>query len=55
MKNYKIYFEIYGKKMQTTVLAKNEHDAMDSVKNKIKFIKVFETDPMAFLKNIFGI
>ena len=56
MKNYKIYFEFYGKKMQTTVKAKNEHDAMDIVKNKIKFFKVFETDPpMSFLKNIFGI
>lgn len=55
MKRYKIYFEIYGKKMQTTITAKNEHDAMDLVKNEIKFIKVFETSPMAFLKNIFGI
>lgn len=55
MKNYKIYFEVYGKKMKTTVKANNERDAKELVKNKIKFIKITETENIDFLKNIFGI
>ncbi len=55
MKNYKIYFEVYGKKMKTTVKAKTETEAKELIKNKIKFIKVIQEDPIDFLKNIFGI
>lgn len=39
-KDFVVYFEFYGKKMKTTVLAENEHDAKNKVKEKIKFHKV---------------
>lgn len=55
MKTYTIYFEIYGKKMKTTVEALNENDAKAKVKNKINFIKVEQENNIDFLKNIFGI
>ena len=56
MKTYKIYFEVYGHKMKTTVQAKNETEAKELVKNKIKFLKITEEDKdLNFLKNIFGI
>ena len=44
MKDYKVYFEIGGKKLKTTVCANNEHDAKTKVWTKIKFIKVEEVD-----------
>ena len=40
MRNYTVYFEIYGKKMKTTVIANNEEEAKDFVKNKIVFYKI---------------
>jgi 1-deoxy-D-xylulose 5-phosphate reductoisomerase len=40
MRNYTVYFEIYGKKMKTTVMANNEEEAKDFVKNKIVFYKI---------------
>jgi hypothetical protein len=40
MKNYTIYFEIYGKKMKSTVMAENEEKAKELVKSKIIFHKV---------------
>jgi len=42
-KNYDVYFELFGKKMRTTVLAQNEADAKTKVKAKIIFYKVNET------------
>ena len=40
MKNYKVYFEFYGRKMQTNVLAENEEKAKEMIKNKIVFHEV---------------
>ncbi len=40
MKEYTVYFEIFGKKMKTTVRAFNEEQAKAFVKNKIVFHKV---------------
>lgn len=37
---YKVFFEVYGKKMQTKVVAKDEHEARMKVLNEIKFHKV---------------
>jgi len=34
---YTVYFEIYGKKMKTTVEADSKSHAMEIVKSKIKF------------------
>ena len=42
MKEYKVYFEIFGKKMKTTVLAANKEVAKAQIKNKINFILVQE-------------
>jgi len=50
---YTIYFELFGKKMKTTVDAKSIEDAKQQVINKILFHKV-EQD-IDFLKNIFNI
>ena len=40
MRNYTVYFELFGKKMKTTLIAKNEEEAKEIIKNKIKFYKV---------------
>jgi len=40
MKEYKVYFEIYGKKMVSKVKANNKEDARDIVLSKIKFYKI---------------
>jgi fructose-1,6-bisphosphatase len=50
---YKIYFELFGKRMVTTVDARSIEDAKKQVKDKIVFHKV-EQD-IDFLKNIFNI
>lgn len=40
MKNYTVYFESFGKKMKTTILAESEQDAKKEVLNKIVFHKI---------------
>jgi hypothetical protein len=35
-----VFFELYGKKMKTTVKAERASDAMDAVKQKIIFHKI---------------
>lgn len=55
MKKFKIYFEFYGKKMRTTVKAKDAKEAEQIVKNKINIKQVVAEDEVDFLKNIFGI
>ena len=40
MKNYDVYFEIYGKRLKTTILAESEEKAKEIVRNKIVFHKV---------------
>lgn len=58
-KQYEVWFEVYGKKMKTTVLAKHEIEAKDLIRKQIIFYKLEEskpTDPSVdFLKGIFGI
>lgn len=44
MKFYKVYFEIYGKKMVATVQAKDNLEAQRKVMAKIKFHKVVEEE-----------
>lgn len=41
-KAYSVYFELYGKKMKTDVIATGLFDAQQQVLNKIKFHKVEE-------------
>jgi hypothetical protein len=38
--HYEVFFDVYGKKMKTTVLAANEQDAKQKVLQKVKFDKV---------------
>jgi hypothetical protein len=40
MKNYIVYFEIFGKKMKTKILAESKEKAEQQVKDKIIFHKV---------------
>lgn len=54
MKQYTIYFELFGKKMKTTIEAISEAEAKNKLKEKIIFHKIEEYDALDFLKNIFG-
>lgn len=40
MKTYEIYFELFGKKMKTTITANSEYEAKDEIFNKIEFHKI---------------
>lgn len=40
MRNFDVYFELYGKKMKARVMAENEEGAKKEVQNKIIFHKV---------------
>jgi hypothetical protein len=40
MKKFTIYFELFGKKMKTTVLSDTEENAKKQVKDKIIFHKI---------------
>lgn len=40
MKEYEIYFEVFGKKMKTKVYAENEENAKQKVLSKVIFHKV---------------
>lgn len=48
MKNYTVYFEIYGKKMKAKVLAESMTDAQTQIKEKIKFHKVVKDEKDEF-------
>ena len=54
MKQYTIYFEIFGKKMKTTIQANSELDAKQKLKDKIVFHKVEEFDFIDSFRKIFG-
>ena len=53
MKEYTIYFEIFGKKMKTTIYADSEIEAKNKLKEKIIFYKIKENNPIDFLQNLF--
>jgi 23S rRNA maturation mini-RNase III len=40
MNTYRIYFELYGKKMMTSITAKTQADAISQLRNKIEIHKV---------------
>jgi len=63
MKEYDVYFEIFGKKLKTTILAKSIDDAKQKIIAKIKWHKIIEKpndeinrnkDTFENLMNIFG-
>ena len=45
MNQYKIYFEFFGRKMKTTITAKNESEAKQILARKIIFHKVEKKEP----------
>jgi hypothetical protein len=47
MREYTVYFDCFGKKMKTKVLAKSDADAKQQVIDKIVFVKV-ESEKSAF-------
>ena len=57
MNKYTVFFEIYGKKLKTTVKAKSEDEAKKLIAEKIIFYKVVkeidDNNPEIF-KDIFG-
>lgn len=64
MKNYDVYFELYGKKMKAKILASSITDAKQKVIDKITFHKIVPTpkdefneanDVLDRMKNMFGI
>ena len=40
MKKYTVYFELFGKKMKTTVRASSKIEAQEQILSKVKFYKV---------------
>ena len=40
MRNHDVYFEIYGKKMKASLLAKDKEDAKQQLFKKIRFHKI---------------
>jgi hypothetical protein len=51
---YKVYFEVYGKKMKTIVPAKSEQSAKDWVKDRIIFHKIEITKGDSFTDTMNG-
>lgn len=53
---YKVYFEIFGKKMRTEVSANCPDSAKKAIRNKIIFYKVEEQEDevLSRLKDMFG-
>ena len=57
MRKFKVYFEIFGKKMQCMIEGKDEKDVQNIIESKIKIAKIEainEDDTVEFLKNMFG-
>lgn len=59
MKNkYTVYFEVFGKKMKTEVLATDQQEARSLVLGRVIFHRIecdnFEDTTVQNLKNIFG-
>ena len=56
MNQYKLYFEFYGRKMQTKVYANSKSEAMQEVLDKIIFIKTEKiSDPtVEYMQNMFN-
>ena len=53
MKEYTIYFEMFGKKMKTSIIALSEEMAKDRLKEKIIIHKVEEIKKNTDMNDIF--
>ena len=54
MKRFEVFFEFFSRKMKIKLSAKNEQEAKEKVKNRIKFVKIEEIQETSFLKDLFG-
>jgi len=62
MKNFMVYFEIFGKKMRCELSCNTKEEVENLIKNKIKIHKIEKSAPknfdgeesLDFLKNMFG-
>lgn len=57
MKEYEIFFSIFGKHLKTTIMAYSEEDAYEKIRDKIVFHKErtkVKDNPVEYLKNMFG-
>ena len=56
MKQYEIYFTLYGKNLKTTVFAESEELAYETIRNCLIFHKdrTKVSNPLEDLKDIFG-
>ena len=56
MKQYEVYFTIYGKHLKTTVFAESEELAYETVRNNLVIHKdrTKVRDNVEYLKSIFG-
>lgn len=56
MKTYRIFFEFYGRKMQTVLTAESKDAAKKVVQQKLTFIKIETAEnPFEQLKKIIGL
>lgn len=53
MKDYTVFFKVYGKKLKTTVRAKTPEDAGKEVRNTIEIIKIIQSDQQSKKTDIF--
>ena len=54
---YKIWFEVFGRKLKTTIVASSKKEAMFKLREEIKVLKIEEVngdDTLDFLKKTFG-
>jgi hypothetical protein len=55
MKSFRIHFELFSKKMKTTIKARNKQEALNILKDKIIIHKVEEQDDtLNRLKDMFN-
>jgi len=61
MKQFRVFFELYGKKMQCTIECKSKTDVFDCITNKINIHKIEEmskeeaySGALDSLKDLFG-
>jgi len=53
---YKIWFEAFGRKLKTTIVASSKEEAIFKLREEIKVLRVEEVgdDTLDFLKKTFG-
>jgi hypothetical protein len=55
MQTYTVYFELYGKKMKTDIVASSQAEAMQMIRDKVIFHKVQPRDYFSDICDILNI